>query len=110
MFQKLKQFKDMRDQAKHLQDMLGKESVTGEALGGKVVVTMDGNLTLTGVAIDEELLALDKKEKLQSALKDAHSEALKKNATRHGHENERNGWNAKYSWPQLMCTPNQLKT
>ncbi len=78
MFQKLKQFKDMRDQAKHLQDMLGKESVTGEALGGKVVVTMDGNLTLTGVAIDEELLALDKKEKLQSALKDAHSEALKK--------------------------------
>ena len=78
MFQKLKQFKDMRDQAKHLQDMLGKESVTGEALGGKVVVTMDGNLTLTGVAIDEELLAPDKKEKLQSALKDAHSEALKK--------------------------------
>ena len=78
MFQKLKQFKDMRDQAKHLQDMLGKESVTGEALGGKVVVTMDGNLALTGVAIDEELLAPDKKEKLQSALKDAHSEALKK--------------------------------
>ncbi len=78
MFQKLKQFKDMRDQAKHLQDMLGKESVTGEALGGKIVVTMDGNLTLTGVAIDEELLAPDKKEKLQSALKDAHSEALKK--------------------------------
>ena len=78
MFQKLKQFKDMRDQAKHLQDMLGKESVTADAAGSKVVLTMDGNLALTGLSIDDELLAPDKKDKLQSAIKEAHADALKK--------------------------------
>lgn len=78
MFQKLKQFKDMRDQAKHLQDMLGKETVTADAASGKVVITMDGNLALTGLSIDDELLSPDKKDKLQSALKEAHADALKK--------------------------------
>ena len=78
MFQKLKQFKDMRDQAKHLQDMLGKESVTANVQGNKVVLTMDGNLALTGLAIDDELLSPDKKDKLQSAIKEAHADALKK--------------------------------
>lgn len=78
MFQKLKQFKDIRDQAKQLQDMLGKESVNVTSVSGKISLTMDGNLSITALVIDDELLSPDKKEKLQSGIKEAHSEALKK--------------------------------
>ena len=78
MFQKLKQFKDLRDQAKEWQEKLGAESVTGQAAGGKIVLTMDGNLAMTGLAIDDELLSPSMKDKLQSGIKDAHKEALKK--------------------------------
>jgi DNA-binding YbaB/EbfC family protein len=78
MFNKLKQFKDLRDQAKEWQEKLGKESVSAQGAGGKVVMTMDGNLTMTGLAIDDELLAVEMKEKLQSGIKEAHKEAMKK--------------------------------
>ncbi len=78
MFQKLKQFKDIRDQAKQLQDMLGKESVNVTSAGNKISLTMDGNLTMTALVIDDELLSPDKKEKLQAGIKEAHSDALKK--------------------------------
>lgn len=78
MFNKLKQFKDLRDQAKHMQNALAAESVTTKAAGGSVVLTMDGNLSLTGLAIDPELLSLDKKSKLEEAIKEAHGDAVKK--------------------------------
>jgi len=57
---------------------LSQESVTVDSAGGKVVLTMDGNLQMTGLAIDNELLAPDKKEKLQNAIKEAHGGAIKK--------------------------------
>lgn len=78
MFNKLKQFKDMRSQAKTLQSTLSQESVTVKAAGDQVVLMMDGNLTMTGLAIDDALMAPDKKEKLQNAIKEAHADALKK--------------------------------
>lgn len=68
----------MRDQAKTLQNKLADESVTVKAAGDRVVLTMDGNLTLVALAIDDELLATDKKTKLQDAIKEAHADALKK--------------------------------
>ena len=78
MFNKLKQFKDIRDQAKTLQNALAEETVTVKAAGDKVVMTMDGNMALTGLAIDDEMLSPDKKNKLQDAIKDAHKDAMKK--------------------------------
>ena len=78
MFNKLKQFKDMRDQAKTMQSALEKESVTVKSAGDKVILSMDGNLMMTGLAIDEELLDPSKKEKLQDAIKEAHKDAIKK--------------------------------
>jgi len=78
MFTKLKQFKDLRDQGKKMQELLGHESASGQAAGGKVVVTLDGNLTMSGVAIDDEMLSTANKQKLESAIKDAHADALKK--------------------------------
>lgn len=76
VFSKLKQFKDLRDQGKKLQGALAGESAT--VTSGGVALTMDGNFQLTGVAIDDELLNPAKKEKLQNAIKDAHSDAIKK--------------------------------
>jgi DNA-binding protein YbaB len=78
VFCKLKQFKDLREQGKKMQEMLGGESVTVRTLGDKVVLTMDGNLQLSGLAIDPEVLTPDKKEKLEHAIKEAHADALKK--------------------------------
>lgn len=78
VFSKLKQFKDLRNQGKRLQDALSGESVTCDAAFGKVSVTMDGSLSITQIKIDNELMTPDKKDKLQSAVKDAHNDALKK--------------------------------
>lgn len=78
MFNKLKQFKDIRDKAKELQNTLGQESVTTTAAGSSISVTMNGNLELTSVVIDPSLLSPEKKSKLEEGIKDAHKDALKK--------------------------------
>lgn len=78
VFSKLKQFKDLRDQGKKLQDALSGETMTAEAAFGKVAVTLDGSLNITQIKADDELVAVDKKDKLMGAIKDAHNEALKK--------------------------------
>ena len=78
MFNKLKQFKDIRDQAKTLQSALAEETVTVKAAGDAVVLTMDGNMAITGLAIADELLSPSKKDKLQDAIKSAHKDAMKK--------------------------------
>jgi len=78
MFSKLKQFKDLREQGKKLQDALAGEVATETGAGGKLSITIDGNLQISAVNIDNELLAPDKKEKLQNGLKEAHNHAIKK--------------------------------
>lgn len=76
MFNKLKQFRDLRSQAKNLQNTLSEEKTTVSSNG--VSLTMDGNLRIINIDISAELLNPDKKEKLQNAIKDAHEDALKK--------------------------------
>lgn len=78
MLSKLKQFKDLRDQGKKLQGALSGESVTVRAAGDKLIMIMDGNLQITGLTIDPELLNTQKKLILENGIKEAHSEALKK--------------------------------
>ncbi|MCK5491138.1 MAG: YbaB/EbfC family nucleoid-associated protein, partial [Candidatus Pacebacteria bacterium] len=53
MFNKLKQFKDLRSQAKTMQDALSGESVTIEKKGIKIV--MNGNMEITELNIPESL-------------------------------------------------------
>ena len=76
MFSKLKQFKDLRDQAKKIQDVLKDVSVEGQAAWGKIKVTMNGNQEVTAVSIDQELMA--DKAKLESAVKEAYNDTVKK--------------------------------
>lgn len=78
MFNKLKQYKDIRNQAKDLQTQLADKSVTVKKAGDNVVLTMDGNLKITGLAIDDELMQVSQKEKLIKAIKEAHESGMKK--------------------------------
>lgn len=72
MFSKLKQYKDLRSQAKTMQDALSEESVTIEKKGVKI--TMDGNMKVKSVKIEE---AVDKKT-IEEASMECFNEAVKK--------------------------------
>jgi len=72
MFNKLKQFRDLRSRAKTMQDALAKESVTEEKNGVKIV--LNGNMEVTNLEINESL----NKGAQEEALKSCFNGALKK--------------------------------
>lgn len=76
MFEKIKQFKDLRDQAKQMQNALAQETAEGSAAWGKVKITMNGNMEITKIEIDDEMMS--SKEKIIDAVKEAHKDAMKK--------------------------------
>ncbi len=78
MFEKLKQFKDLRDKAKVLQNALGTEKVSGSGAWGKIKIEMDGNQTVTAVDVSPELLVPTEKSKVETGIKEALNDALKK--------------------------------
>ncbi len=78
MFEKLKQYKDLRDKAKKLQNELAQETVQADVLGGKVNVVMDGNQKILALDINPELLNPEKKEELEKALIEVIDQAIKK--------------------------------
>lgn len=78
MFQKLKQYKDMREQAKDIHSKLAQESVEGTAGFNKVKINMNGAQEVTGVVIDESLCAPTEKKHLEGLVKDAINDAIKK--------------------------------
>lgn len=78
MFSKLKQFKDLRSQAKTMQNALAGETVYADANGGKIQVVMDGNQHVNGVQIDPDYLRPEKKQDLEKHLQDAFNDGVKK--------------------------------
>ncbi len=76
MLNKLKQFKDIRDQAKTLQSALAEETVTVTEAG--VTLVMDGNMSIKSLDIKEEMLSPGKKAKLEKAMTNAFGDAMKK--------------------------------
>ncbi len=76
MFNKLKQFKDLKDKAKQIQTVLAQETAEGEAAWGKVKVKMNGNQQVLNVTIDPSVM--DNREKLQDHVRDAINDAVKK--------------------------------
>lgn len=73
---KLKQFKDLKDKAKALQDQLSQISSEGTAAWGKVKITINGTQQVTNVSIDPEVMS--DKTKLEEFLKEAFNDAAKK--------------------------------
>lgn len=77
MFSKLKQFKDLRDQAKQLQNMLAAESIKTVSDSGKIQITMNGNQEITELIIDPSYLTPEKQNDLQYELKKTFNKAVK---------------------------------
>ncbi len=78
MFNKIKDLKNLRDQANQVKSMLSEETVHTDAAGGRVQLVMDGNQEVLSIEIDPELLTPDNKEKLESAIREATNDAVKK--------------------------------
>lgn len=72
MFSKLKQFKDLRSQAKTMQSALAEEKVTEEKNGVKV--TLNGNLEILELSINPDL----DKSAQEEALKSCFNNSIKK--------------------------------
>ncbi len=78
IFSKLKQYKDMRNQAKTMQNALAQETVYADAHGGQVQIVMDGNQHVNGVQLAPVLLKPEKKATLEKAVQEAVNTAVKK--------------------------------
>ena len=78
MFSKLKQIKDLRSQAKTIQNALSTEFAEGTAAWGKIKVQMNGNMEITQVTIDPELLQEQGKEKIEAGIREASNAVIKK--------------------------------
>ena len=76
MFNKIKAIKDLRNQAKQVQNTLEDIVAEGEAAWGKVRVKMNGNQKVLDIDIHDEMMA--DKAKLVEALKEAYADATKK--------------------------------
>ncbi len=76
MFNKLKQFQDLRSRAKQIQTTLEKETVEGSSGWGKVKINMNGNQRVTNVVLTDDALA--DKANLQNLIKDACNDAAEK--------------------------------
>ena len=72
MFSKLKQFKDLRNQAKTLQNALAQESITVEKGGVKII--MNGNMEVTSLSINNDL----SKDSLEGMTIECINDAIKK--------------------------------
>lgn len=76
MFSKIKQFKDMRSQAKAVQKAMGDELFVGAADGDLIKVTVDGMGQMQGASIDASLLVADKKEEIEKGIVKASNKAM----------------------------------
>lgn len=76
MFSKLKQFKDLKDRAKAMQDMLAQEHAEGTSGWGKVKVIINGNQHVDAVSIDPSTLT--DRANLELLIKDAFNDAIDK--------------------------------
>ena len=72
MFNKLKQFKDLKSQAKLMQDALAEEKITEEKSG--ITISMNGNMEVLSVVIADG----QTKEAIETGVKSCMNEAIKK--------------------------------
>jgi len=78
MFEKIKQMKNLRDQAKQMKGALDQETVNASANSGKVNLVMNGSQEIVSIDINPELLNPEKKEELEKSIREAFEDAHKK--------------------------------
>ncbi len=72
MFEKLKQIKEIRDQAKVIQAALSGETITADKAG--ITVVMDGNMNVKEVKLSKEMT----KEEIEKHMPEAFNDVIKK--------------------------------
>jgi len=75
MFNKLKQFQELKSQAGQIKTALAEETIEATGAGGQVKIVMDGNQEVKSVEIDDEIL--QDKERLQVGIAEAINGAVK---------------------------------
>lgn len=78
MFEKIKQLKELRDQAQAMKKALAEETVQADSAHGRIGIVMDGNQEVMAVSIDPDLLTPEKKEEVEKGVKEAVNDAVKK--------------------------------
>ena len=76
MFNKLKQYNDLRKQANTIKNVMAEENIEVENKAVKIV--MDGNQTIQSLTLKDEYIALDKKKDLEKYIQEAIADAIKK--------------------------------
>ena len=76
MFNKIKAVKDLRSQAKQMQNALSEVSDEGSSAWGKIKVKIDGNQQVLSVSIDDEMMK--DRTKLEEAMAEAFNDAVTK--------------------------------
>ena len=64
----MKNLREMQDQAKKLQEELGKKTVTADAGGGMVQATVNGRMELTALKIDKAKIDVNDTEMLEDVI------------------------------------------
>ncbi len=75
MFNKLKQFRDLRSQAKTMQNSLAQEIITQERRGSSI--KLNGNLEILEVSLNSELSNSEQAENIKNLLNEAIKKAQK---------------------------------
>jgi len=75
MFSKLKQFQDLRHQAKTMQNALAQETITEEKNGVKI--TLNGNMEVINLTLSESLSKSSQEEAVKNCFNDAIKRAQK---------------------------------
>ncbi len=77
MLSKLKQFKDLRSQAKQAQNILSQQTVHASGASGRINIVMDGSQKIMSLDIDAALLSADNKHKIEKGIIEAVENATK---------------------------------
>ncbi len=83
IFDTVKQLKDLREQAKKMQELLATIHITEKSSDGNITVTLNGNMEVEHIQVNRQ--AYDSDEKLQDALKETCNTALKRAQTEAAH-------------------------
>ena len=78
MFNKLRQIKELRSQAKVMQKTLSTETVHAASAGDKINIVLDGNQKILSLDIDPAMLHPEKKQDVEEGVKDCFEKAMKK--------------------------------
>jgi len=78
MFDKAKKLWELQSKAKQLQKELREMEFTGEELGGKVKVTLNGEQKVMAIEVDDSLVSVQEKDTLIKFLGQAFTSAVKK--------------------------------